>query len=412
MAFVPLKFTLPNASRLGSLLGKQGSGLLCANSKRVALVQVATLKAVHGEKYPYSKPFNYKTRKLGFYAQTYDDTLARFNENTKVIIVDGNVGVGKDAFARRIASDFDLKYFPVTTGERFFTVGGYDLRAMNEVLTDGARYYDIKQFLSDPDPAKHWRKVGLLQVIMYKAKIFDYCHALYHLFSTGQGFVKVGSPVGDLAFAEALHKMGWITTTTLKYYKLIYTKSIHDIHPPHLNIYLHAPPSVLKERIKAKGDETERNSPTLSAEYLQAIDDSYKEAVFPRMKRTGELLEVDWAEDTKESDLEIITEELQGLKLEAEDNEDKRFQMWHQMYNSEEAMLHRKFYQDEVDIARLVQYPELLYCPELVLEEEDQLSQERVFDEHPAMIYEPGFRREFGEKNLYKPNSVWVDNRV
>ena len=37
---------------------------------------------------------------------------SRFTENTKIIVVDGAHGIGKTKFAKELAEDLDMKYFP------------------------------------------------------------------------------------------------------------------------------------------------------------------------------------------------------------------------------------------------------------------------------------------------------------
>ena len=65
----------------------------------------------------------------------------------QIILVDGNIAVGKNEFARKLANAFDLRYYPSVSPERVYLdlKKTYDLRELNEVLPDSCR---VKYFLS------------------------------------------------------------------------------------------------------------------------------------------------------------------------------------------------------------------------------------------------------------------------
>jgi len=100
--------------------------------------------------------------------------------------VDGNIGVGKTEFAKKIADRFDLKYFPPTREKQLFLrEEGYnfDTRALDPLLPEGVRAYDLKKFYSDPNPERGL--AGRLQSMWYREKYMDYLLALRHLTNTG-----------------------------------------------------------------------------------------------------------------------------------------------------------------------------------------------------------------------------------
>lgn len=149
------------------------------------VVQVATLKATYGGKYPYEKPFPYERKKYGLLESYYDKTIPRLNENSKVIVVEGNVGVGKTEFAKKLASNFDLKFFgPTQDSKCFFNKEyAYDTRKLDELLPTSAQTYDLAKFYAEKHPENGY--VGRLQLQWYQEKFFDYMLALKHLLSTG-----------------------------------------------------------------------------------------------------------------------------------------------------------------------------------------------------------------------------------
>ena len=150
------------------------------------------MKATYGEKYPYAKPWPYKTKKFNLMHEIYDSSLNRINENSKVIAVEGNIAVGKNAFAKSLAQHFDLKYFPSTPDSDCFTRNPYkfDIRSLDEMLPETAKSYDLEKFLSDPNP--HIGTAGKLQLQWYEAKFYTYVEGLKHLLNTGTNRLFLG----------------------------------------------------------------------------------------------------------------------------------------------------------------------------------------------------------------------------
>ena len=144
------------------------------------------MKATYGEPYGYEKPWPYETKKYNFINEWFDKTKARLNENSKVIVVDGNIAVGKNNFAKRLAKNFDLKYIGSVPDSQCFIgkENGFDLRSLNEFLTDATLFYDLEKWLTEPQPSVG--RVGKLQLMWYQEKFMVYCHALHHLLSTGK----------------------------------------------------------------------------------------------------------------------------------------------------------------------------------------------------------------------------------
>lgn len=100
--------------------------------------------------------------------------------------MDGNIAVGKTEFAKKLADRFDLKYFPPTREKQLFLhEDGYnfDKRALDPLMPEGLRSYDLEKFYSDPNPERGL--VGRLQVMWYRHKFLDYLLALRHLANTG-----------------------------------------------------------------------------------------------------------------------------------------------------------------------------------------------------------------------------------
>ena len=144
-----VKSALPRSSGIKTLLGHASKSTPCCTSLP-NIVQVSSMHATFGEKYPYEKPFPYETKKFNFLHESLflDRSIKRMNENSKMIIVEGQIGVGKEDFAKRLADNFDLKYIPRVSEDSMFTTdGGLDIRNFNDVLSKVNIYIIINNYL-------------------------------------------------------------------------------------------------------------------------------------------------------------------------------------------------------------------------------------------------------------------------
>ena len=192
MALVAVRSVLARAACAGKATGPLLSGRV-----GVPVTQVATMRATYGEKYPYLKPWPYEQKKFTLFHEIcmLERSIDRMNENSKVIIVEGNIGVGKAQFAQDLAKNFDLKYFPSTSDADCFTYDGFDIRCLDHILSPGARSYDHSDFLNDPHPEKG--VMGRIQMLWVISKFMTYGRALNHLFNTGR-FMMYGRAINHL----------------------------------------------------------------------------------------------------------------------------------------------------------------------------------------------------------------------
>lgn len=127
-------------------------------------------------------PFPYKEKKYNWFYQVYDRTVDRFNENTKVLVVDGPIAAGKSTFAKQLAEDLDMLYFPEADLDMLYiNAYGSDLRSLNPKLPPAAQFIDIREFSRNP---KHVN-VGSMQIEMLNLRFAQYIDALAHLLNTG-----------------------------------------------------------------------------------------------------------------------------------------------------------------------------------------------------------------------------------
>lgn len=355
----------------------------------------------YGAPYPYKDPFPYETQKFNIITEHYDYTLPRFNENTKVIVVEGNITVGKHAFAKKLAKSFDLKYFPATLEAACFALqtNGFDLREFNEFLPKRSQWYDLKDFYTDPNPQRG--RVGQLQLLWLVHKFETYQRALTHLFNTGQGVVLVRSSYADHVFADALRTCGYITPTFYNVYNDWERNSIVELLKPHLTIYLDAPVSTIRDRLKQHGSEIENNSSNLTDEYLYAIEHSYKNVHLPKMAKSGIVMELDWTEIADDVDHDAIVEEIQTINMATEDSDDRRFRDWYDM-SEDMASFNRRKYDSQIVHRDCFSRDRPVECPEILWHDDDVPLLNRVVRFHPGLNYDPGWANQFGYKSLFR----------
>lgn len=397
----------PVSARLG--IGGFGTGFwrksTCAGRlfgvSSPMIIQVATLKATHGEKYPYPEPFPYWKKPYNLFAKFFDKTIHRLNENTKVIVVEGNIGVGKAEFAKSLAKEFDLKYFGPTTDADIYTNNpyGYDMRKLDPMLPEKAKAYDLRKFLTDPHPEKG--TVGRLLLDWYERKYYAYADVLKHVISTGQGVVMVRSVYSDIVFVDALRRMGYVTAPFVQHYNEVRDNTICELLKPHMTIYLDAPISVCMERINQRKNPVEVGSKIISEKYLKTISDVYNERFLPKMRNSGEVVEIDWTEKASEADMDVIAEELQTYTLEPADSEDLKFGDWSRLVEDDWRNIRNFLHNRELQ-QRLFFLPEPWDCPEVMLPDSDTAIYQRVVQDHPAFYYQKGWAPELGHRTGFK----------
>jgi len=394
MALIVLRSSFARSGAIKSLLGSS-----VHPAATTSPIQVATLKATFGETYPYEKPYPYETKSFNVITEFFDKTMPRICENSKIITVDGNLGVGKNEFAKRIAKEFDLKYIPSVPDSECFRLrhNNYDIRGLNELLPENLHFYDWENFLKEKDLTNGF--VGRLQLQWYREKFEVYSNALRHLFHTGQGVVITRSVFSDHVLAEAMRKCGYVTKNFMDYYYMYRDNSICELLQPHLSIYLDVPLDIVRERLIARGNESELQSPAISDKFLQSIDDIYKNKFIPRMRSTGEVLEVDWADVADDLDMDAIATEMAMLTYDSQDVEDPKFQDWYKVSEDRMSWYRRRFGSNEFMMKYFARaYP--TECPEICYDVEDYPIQNKIVNLHPAVMYNAGAAPEFGHSRL------------
>lgn len=172
------------------LIGPLGRSLRCqpseqflgpnGNVSRVLCAFISSKANLDGRQRP--APFPYKEKTYNWWYQAFDRTVDRFDENTKVLVVDGPIAAGKTTFAKQLADDLDMLYVPEADFDMAYKNSyGADLRSLNSKLPPNAHWMDIEAFYRNP---KH-PNAGVMQVQMQEIRFGQYIDALAHLLNTG-----------------------------------------------------------------------------------------------------------------------------------------------------------------------------------------------------------------------------------
>lgn len=192
---------------------------------------------------PRPAPYPYDTKTFTRWDAMFDSTMARMDENSKVILVEGPIATGKTAFANALAEDLGMKCFPaVDMDMEYINDYGYDCRQLDPQLPDTCKSYDVKDFCKNPNGLN----CANYQILMYKHRYGQYIDALAHLFSTGQGVVLERSCYSDVIFLEAMYKSGYISKLARETYHDLVGLTLPRLRLPHLVVYLDVPATSVK----------------------------------------------------------------------------------------------------------------------------------------------------------------------
>lgn len=363
-----------------------------SKSAAVGAVQVANLTSAqsHGYEIQHAKPWPYKKRPYNAYWQFVDHTRKRFNDNSKIIIVDGNVATGKSELAEKIAKEFDMHYIPDPRDETVFICdSGFDLRTLNDQLPPAARMLDIATFQMKDSPPAMLKSIGRTQLYIYLHRFVEYVNALEHLLNTGQGVVLERGPWSDAVFAETLRRNGYLSPKALNYYNLWRGNTVCELWKPHLVIYLDGSVGEIQKRINERNHSSEVKGKVLTAAYLQSIEDVYKKKVLPTYRQHSEVLTYDI---TDMPDWEIIVEDMERLDLDKPNDDQKDlFKNW-QKPSEDDWNHYRCLMASKWQLFNLFQaVPMAWEAPEMMFSGDDFDDYQRIVVENPDVKFARGY---------------------
>jgi len=284
--------------------------------------------------------------------ECFDRTTTRWDENTKVIVVDGAHAVGKTQFAKEIAEEFDMKVFAYPRiSDHFINYYGDDLNDYSVYLTDRNKPYDERDFSRNPcGPVDgsgdrfHW--------LVFKEKYRNYIYALKHLYNTGQGVVVEGDPWSDYAHFEAAYNQGWIDRGTRHAYKNMLGFVMFQLLRPHLIVYLDAPSDVVMRNIKARGNAWDKDSPVwTNKRYLNDIYNEKKRRHLMKQQKHSHVLVYDWSSP---GETDLVVDDIEKIELDYTDEYDDLLRDWTRNRSEQKHMVLRHRYCNSAQRANLL----------------------------------------------------------
>ncbi|XP_044748952.1 NADH dehydrogenase [ubiquinone] 1 alpha subcomplex subunit 10, mitochondrial [Coccinella septempunctata] len=361
--------------------------------KIVRTITSKLFKVVSPDDKPKPKPWPYKEKKYTFLHQFLDKTTSRFDENSKVIVVEGPIASGKSAFAKQLAEDLDMLYMPEANLDMvYINEYGFDFKSLDNQLPDVCKSFDVKNFLMNP---RH-SMVAPFQVDQYCIKFNQYIDALAHLFSTGQGVVLDRCCYSDFVFAEAMYSQGYISKGAYNAYYEVRDRSIDELLRPHLVIYLDIPVAKVQENIQRRNIPSEVKSPALTKEYLTALEKFYKQKYLKDISTHAELLVYDWSEG---GDPEVVVEDIERIDFDSYDEQQTQMGDWVHENEEDWACLRRKYCNQKEQLMALTNAP-MYNVPEMLMGPEEADLWDNMWTTAPGNKYEQGFNTDMGDKNI------------
>ncbi|XP_043499572.1 NADH dehydrogenase [ubiquinone] 1 alpha subcomplex subunit 10, mitochondrial [Polistes fuscatus] len=342
-------------------------------------------------------PFPYRKKRYTSF-QLFEPTIERYDENSKIIVVEGPIAAGKDKFARELAKELEMGYMPAPSFDLIYkNAYGFDLRSYNPQLPKRLRFIDEKTFLTNP---KH-PNIAAFQITYYLLKLNAYLESLLHLLSTGEGVVLNRCVYSDFVFMEAMYKSGYINRECRRCYKKIVESTIGNCKRPSLVIYLDIPVDVVKEKIQKRALPYEASSEVLTTKYLTDIETTYKEQYLPNISDHSYLLMYDW---TNGGNIEDVIDDIEKIEFEFDIKNPDREKDW-TFLNLSDLEEKRQLY-DHVNRPYIIaESARLLHeFPEMFHRGEDAERLNDLISSSPGGEYAEGYNPSMGDKVLWKTN--------
>ncbi|KAI8432587.1 hypothetical protein MSG28_013574 [Choristoneura fumiferana] len=339
---------------------------------------------------PKKAPFDYVNKDYTWFRSLFDRTTHRFDDNTKVIVVEGPVAAGKTQFASALAEDLGMKHFPEANMDlHYVRPNGIDLRIFDKDIPEDTRTFDHVNFNCTPNH----RLAGNFQIMMYSGRYSQYIDALAHLLNTGQGVVLERSPYSDFVFLEAMYSQKYISKGVRSVYYELRNNTIEELMRPHLVVYLDVPVNKVQEAIKKRGCKHETGGKALTPEFLTEMERQYKNKYLRDISTHAELLVYDWSGG---GEVEVVVEDIERLNFEQyTEREEPKMKDWRLPREMEWADQRMLYTNQKHYLMNLFGIPRL-DVPELVTGPDDAYAREQVIYNHPAFEYEVGYNKDDG----------------
>jgi len=378
---------------------KQGTAkagcLLRGNAAVLSQVRGIVSKEFRDPNYKRPAPFPYETKNYSLLRSIFDDTTHRFNENTKIITVEGPPTGNKEKFCRYLAEKLEMKYIPDGhINDWYIDEYGVDLRCLNPKVPPSMRTLDIHQWLQRPNHPHAAR----LQQEMMMSRWSRYFDAHNHLFNTGEGVVCHRSIYSDRAWAQTLVDMGWMTKAAQDYMETQKRDSCYEFLRPHLVIYLDMEPQTIIDNANKRAEAGEVNSPVFTPEVLERLIKNYQDHVIKPLSVHAEVLVYDWNQG--DGDYDAIIEDICDIDFDCYTKYQEKMNDWN-LFRREANWKakrgafnrhHGRQLKMQLQMVPPRDIPELFPPPNDV----EQYTMEKA--KLPSQMYAPGYNAHMGDK--------------
>lgn len=252
-----------------------------------------------------------------------ESTVSRFDENSKLIVVDGPRMSGKTTVAKELAERLNMRYIPEVTN-----VWEQETQMDGRVLPDWKwnDFTSMQKFYEDPLSA--CGHSARLQGVILHNRFRQYIWNSLHLLGTGQGVVMEKSIFNNWADKDALLAMNYINPQFHGWLTIKENFMFPNVMPPHLLIYLDVSPEETYSRMQEKGTAFEKK---VDKKYLEAVD-KYNKQHLPELNKQFNTVTIqyDW---NKPGNVEQILDDFELLDFSG-------IAYWKE-FTDEEFFLHR-----------------------------------------------------------------------
>lgn len=346
---------------------------------------------------PKPAPFPYKEKRYNFFRALFDTTTDRFDENSKLIVVEGPPAAGKGALAKELAEELGMAYFPAPTqAEEYINHYGYDLRKLDPQLPESCQSYDENDFIKDPK-RMNGAKAARFQFTKLGLRYQRYLEALAHILNTGEGVVMDRSPYSDLVYITAMAETGIVGKNVYHHYHKMRNNALFALWRPHLVVYLDVPVEETRKRIEARNRPHEKDSLVSTPAYLQSLENTYKKDILKDISSHSEVLIYDWS---KGGDSEIVVEDIERVNFDQYGPYDLKMKDWRRYDKWDWNNSRQKFTHNQQELCQYLNVP-AFNVPEILVDGGDNKIYDIVMSEAPGNKYAKGYNADMGDKGLW-----------
>jgi len=324
----------------------------------------------------------------------FDDVTHRFDENTKIIIIDGPPTGNKEAFGRYLAERLDMKYMPDADLDMFYVDHyGVDLRTLNPHVDPTMRTLDIHEWLQRPNNPL----TAQMQWHIMASRFLRYMETHKHVLNTGQGVICHRSLYSDVAFGKTMLQQGYISKAAYQYIEDSKDLVIEEFLRPHVVIYLDMEPETICANAAARCEPGEKNSPFYTPEVQANLIRNYKDLVIKPLSEHAEVLVYDW--NNSDVDYESIVDDLCNIDFSTYTKYHEKMNDWTIIKDEWAWKNKRARYNNRYGrmLCRALERVGARDIPELFPHPNEAREYQEKRDSLPSQEFSPGFNKKMGD---------------